>query len=232
MTVPKDKDGTPTLPNQTELDEFVSAEKSWRWIKWVVGHSTTTDREIFPVVEVNAESQAQSISAGIASENKHIENRVQWNLALQGFLYASYAIAVSAEKTPYEVRKQFVTIISSVGLSSCLITALGIYAAYRSINIYKKIWLSHYKVLILKSAPPFSHPLPSLLGRLPATLMVLVLGVAWFFLVNLSNNLIENKKPDAIELYWKGGRPTVNLPDLRANSKAEPTEKSITRNDK
>lgn len=230
MTVPHNKDGTPTPPNQTELDEFVSAEKSWRLIKWVVGHSTTTDRQIFPVNECNAESQAQSIAAGIASENKHIENRVQWNLALQGFLYASYAIAVSAEKTPYEVRKQFVTIISSVGLWSCGITALGIYAAYRSINIYKKFWLSNYKQLIEKSAPPFSHPVPSFLGRLPATLMVL--GVAWFFLVSLSNNLTENKRPDAIELYWKGGQPTVNLPDLRANSKAEPTEKSITRNDK
>lgn len=130
---------------------------------------------------------AASITAGIASENKHIESRFQWKLGLQGFLYASYALAIgrSDEGSDPNVIEGFADIVSMIGLWSCGITLLGLLAAFTSINFYKMQWLSHKAKLDKVSVRPFSGTIPSLAGRIPSLGITAVLFWGWLRLESL-----------------------------------------------
>jgi hypothetical protein len=68
-----------------------------------------------------------------------------------------------------------------------VVTLLGLFAAYHSMNSCKRLWLSNEANFERLAARPFSDAWPSLLGRLPATLIVIMLLVAWIRLSNLGS---------------------------------------------
>lgn len=147
-----------------------------RLVEWLVGHRPQQD---VAVDSNHAKDLAASISSAIAAENKHVENRFQWNLGLQGFLFASYAIAVGKEK-PSELVNKFADIVALVGLTSASVTFIGVGAAYLAINRLKSQWLGGCQQLDPISARPFSEPWPSLIGRLPSTVITAIIFYAWF----------------------------------------------------
>jgi hypothetical protein len=144
-------------------------------LKWIVGHHA--GGETLPQ-GTDLDKAYEGIRAYLRLENAHIQNRIQWNLTLQGFLFASFALALGKDANP-RVAVPFVRVVVMVGILSCLVTLLGLYAAYHSMNRSKKLWLANEAALAPKGARPFSDPWPSLLGRLPATLTMLVLLFAW-----------------------------------------------------
>jgi hypothetical protein len=146
------------------------------FVERLVGHRP----EVGVPITVGKETEfALSLITGIAAENKHIENRFQWNLGLQGFLFASYAIAIG--KGPVtRTANEFSDIVALVGLISAAATFIGLWAAYAAINRMKAIWLGAEAQLDPVSARPFSDPWPSLLGRLPSTVITLTIFYAWF----------------------------------------------------
>jgi hypothetical protein len=144
-------------------------------LKWIVGHSA--EGGVLPA-DTNFIAVHEGICAHIRVENGHIHNRIQWNLTLQGFLFASYALALGKDAN-LTIASQFVRVVVLVGILSCLVTLLGLYSAYHSINLNKKLWISNEAALAPIGTRPFSDPWPALLGRLPATMTILVLLFAW-----------------------------------------------------
>ncbi len=207
----------PIVVNRTAFDSFVAARRAPTLLKWVVGHSAQCDDPMIPIDDSNGLVRHKAIAEGIAAENKHIENRVIWNLTLQGFLFASYAIALGAAKIPLAAKQRFVEIVAAVGALSCVVTLLGLYAAYRSINYYKRLWLSHSSALGKFAAPPFSSPWPSFLGRLPSTLMAIVLLGSWWFLLQLPSAMTGADAPD---------RLVLEVEDAALASPAPPADKA------
>jgi hypothetical protein len=148
-------------------------------IAYVVGHRKSASLERKNITD--AAGIAAAISGAITSENKHIELRFQWNLGLQGFLFASYAIAIgqSASAANKQIIKGFADTIATVGMLSCGITVFGLYAAYRAINEQKMIWLSNEEELNKNSSAPFSEIWPSFIGRIPSIGITLTILWAW-----------------------------------------------------
>jgi len=132
----------------------------------------------------NPVEYSRSIFEQISVEHKHVENRFQWNLGLQGFLFASYAIAIS-ESMEITAATAFADIVSRVGMTASAITLLGIVVAYSALNRKKVIWLSNKEALKSVATEPFSGRWTSLLGRVPSVGITVTIMVAWFFLDRL-----------------------------------------------
>jgi hypothetical protein len=148
-------------------------------IKVLVGHEAKGD--LIPE-RANAEKAADQIRANLSGEHGNLNSRIQWNLTLQGFLFAGYAVAFTNTTAAADAgRISFV--IPLVGAISSFMTLVGVYAAYRSINAFKRAWLANEGRFKLQGARPFSDPVTSLLGRLSSFVGPFVVLCAWCYLI-------------------------------------------------
>src|SRR5688572_6592029 len=113
--------------------------RSYEYIKALVGHEAKGD--LIPET-AEADKVAGQIRANLAGEHGNLNSRIQWNLTLQGFLFAGYAVALTNPATALEAGR-IAFVIPWVGAISSFMTLVGVYAAYRSINAFKRAWLAN-----------------------------------------------------------------------------------------
>jgi hypothetical protein len=148
-------------------------------IKVLVGHEAKGDS--IPET-ADADKVAEQIRANLSGEHGNLNSRIQWNLTLQGFLFAGYAVAFTNPANALDAGR-IVFVIPLVGAISSFMTLVGVYAAYRSINAFKRAWLANEGRFKLQGTRPFSDPVTSLLGRLSSFVGPFVVLCAWCFLI-------------------------------------------------
>ncbi|MDN3689046.1 hypothetical protein [Cyclobacterium jeungdonense] len=114
----------------------------------------------------------------IDRENKLINFRLTWMLAIQGFLFT--ALFLKTETENYVNDQRLTIIIPAIGIFISIIGFLGVLGAFQAINDLKKM----YENFGFKGYPsPYGKKISVQLGRLPCYGYPIILLIVWLFIL-------------------------------------------------
>jgi hypothetical protein len=162
---------------------------------WVVDKILATRPDEKVVVEPEkACIYAERLGREIASEHTLVAARMTWNLSLQGFLFAAFALALKNPSSALALRNpssdgstvrldELLHLLPMAGLFTAVLSVVGMLAAFIRINALKRIWYANEGVLEAYGPRPFSTWYGGAMGRLPAGAIGVALIACWWQLL-------------------------------------------------
>jgi hypothetical protein len=153
---------------------------------WLIDKVLATRPDESVIVEPDkAGIYAERLGREIASEHALIAARMTWNLSLQGFLFAAFALALktpSSEGSNAGLEK-LVSLLPLAGLFTAVLSVVGMLAAFIRINALKRVWYANAPVFEAYGPRPFSTWYGGAMGRLPAGAIGIALIACWWRLL-------------------------------------------------
>jgi hypothetical protein len=121
----------------------------------------------------------RTINEQIRREQELIQQRITWILTFQGFLFASYGVALQATNNNKIVAADFLQALPIAGLVTAFSVLVGVLAAFRQVNAHKREWLAYEQEILLKAVKPFSDFWGSVSGRIPILAVPICIIYTW-----------------------------------------------------
>lgn len=114
----------------------------------------------------------------IEREDNLVNNRVNWFLVTQGFLFAAVGVILGSELT-FDTKVLFVKAIAVLGALMGIIIALGVLGAEIALEKLREHWTSNKNCLSIYFPPPCGGAMACFFGCLPRRLIPVLITCAW-----------------------------------------------------
>ena len=129
-----------------------------------------------PSEKCSLQCEYEYIAHQINREDSLVNSRMTWVLQLNGFLFATLALAGKDFALNVQLQHLLLILISAVGIAVTLSGLMGVQAAHLQLTDLKACWTQER----FPNWPrPFGNPLAHRLGQWPSRLPLTVLSISW-----------------------------------------------------